>query len=376
MIPLNKPSVKPASPQKNIGEFVKNRFSGYNYKLLYSSRDGLNIVYQNLFERYGALRIAVSPLTCFSALYPIVLNGHTPVYIDIDNNTLNINVEELVRRNDIQGVQLIYLGGNPIDLNTVTDWAKKNNVIIIEDCAQACGSFYNGKPLGTFGSYSVISLVKNLYFYAGGLLLSIDSIPTVTERRIISTATIRYKKIKHFLESNVSYKASIFNFLYYTLMEIKGDSSIPSQTVREFNDKTSRDIIKTFFDFESLEHARLVNASFLLDAVDYSLYDVQSVVNHGQSNRNRIILISKNKTAKEIIFGMRKKKIACNNLTQSYISGYQGHILTDDLLKKYYSEELTNYETYLPYIVAIPNSPFLTKKELEYIVFSINQINK
>lgn len=111
MIPLNKPSTKTCRSTNHIGEFVKTRFPGFNYMLLYSSRDGLNIVYQSLFSKYGALRIAVSPLTCFSALYPIVLNGHTPVYIDINYKTLNINVEKLVQRNDIQGVQLIYLGG-------------------------------------------------------------------------------------------------------------------------------------------------------------------------------------------------------------------------------------------------------------------------
>lgn len=267
------------------------------------------------------------------------------------------------------------MGGNPLNLNFVTDWARKNNIIIIEDCAQACGSFYDGKPLGTFGSYSVISLVKNLYFYAGGLLLSNGPIPSITESHTVSSATIGYKKIKHFLESDVSHKASIINFLYHSLMVIKGDSSLPSRAVKEFNDKTVYEINRKTFNPEILEQTRSANASFLLDNIDYSLYDVQSVVEHGHSNRNRVILISKNKTAEKLIDGMRKKGIACNNLTQSYINGYQDHISTDSILGEYYCEKLCTYESCLPYIVSIPISPYLSNNELKYICDNINIIN-
>ena len=65
-------------------------------RLTYSSREGLNVIYRKLYEERGAMRVAVSPLTCFIAIYPIVANGHVPVFVDIDAETLNMDEEKLV----------------------------------------------------------------------------------------------------------------------------------------------------------------------------------------------------------------------------------------------------------------------------------------
>ena len=170
MISLNRPIC--VYELNGSGNFFQENYAGYNYSLLFASRDCLNLIYKDLYEKYGKLRVLVSPLTCFIALYPIVSNGHIPVFADINPCTLNIDENNIIGRKDVQVLQIIYLGGNPVDLQKIMPWVRENNIILIEDCAQALGSSYNGQMLGTFGDYSVFSMVKNLHATAGGLLLS------------------------------------------------------------------------------------------------------------------------------------------------------------------------------------------------------------
>lgn len=379
MIPLNKPSYKRGQnithSYLQLDNIIESRFIGYQYKILYSSRDGLNLIYKSLYEKYGSIRVAVSPLTCFSALYPIVMNGHTPVYVDIDIHTLNINDESLVNQQNIQALQLIYFGGNPANMSNILSWANEHNVILIEDCAQAFGSYYDGKALGTYGDYSVFSLVKNIYSYAGGLLLSKEVI-NANNYKIVSGLTINYKKIKRFLESKASYGNSLSNILYYLLMRAKGDSSVPSVQIKEFDVHYLSELIEQFYDIEYIECKRKSNASCLISAIDPKLYYIQAEVKKGESNRNRVVLISRNKPARELIHSLRKNGIACNNLTQSYLIEYQEHIAKDSILCKFYDKKLPMYESCFPYVITIPNSPFLSINELEYICKYINLVNK
>ena len=186
MISLNRPYDIAGNGERLTVSGERNSGTGYGLpvmgemEIVYSSREGLSRVYRQLYEERGAMRVAVSPLTCFIAIYPMVANGHVPVFVDIDPETLNMSEEALMAHEDVQAVQVIYLGGNPMRMDKVMDWAKKRGVVVIEDCAQALGAKYGGQMCGTFGEYAVASAVKNVYAVCGGVLIENKNIKNQT----------------------------------------------------------------------------------------------------------------------------------------------------------------------------------------------------
>ena len=369
MITLNRPyqiSTKRVTPAIDI---LYNR----SITWLYSSREGLNMIYQHLYKERGSLRVAVSPLTCFVALYPIVNNGHTIVFVDINESTFNIDEEKLTKLTNIDVVQLIYLGGNPIAIDKVSTWIKTNNVIIIEDCAQAMGSTYKGLPVGTFGNYAVYSSVKNLYAVAGGFVLSNHTFNLDTISKIHPLVYV-YKHIKHWLESKTNKKnTNLWNTIYERILQTREQKEGAGVKIHALNSSLINKNRLLLSQAGQIQSIRIQNADKLISLIDRNKYFIQQEAENSVSCRNRIILLSKNKLAKELINDLREMGIAANNLTQSYLSAYQRPVYEDNVLSKYYTIHLEVYEKVLPHLLTIPSSPALTNQEIEYIA---NQVNK
>ena len=344
-------------------------------QLIYSSREGLNVIYKKLYEERGSLRVAVSPLTCFVAIYPMVVNGHIPVFIDIDPLTLNMDEEKLLQRTDVDVVQVIHLGGNPMRMEMVIEWAQKNRIVVIEDCAQALGATYNGQEVGTFGEYAVASVVKNVYGVCGGILIG-DAIIKKDDCKGVSSILIIYKRIKRFLEKKTNAKIwGVWNVLYGALLRLKDarENSFAS-VVHMLPDKVEREIREKLEPLDLINEKRKVRANRLIAQINTKQYAIQQEPERGVSTRNRILLISQYYPARYVIVELRKRGIAANNLTQSYTHSYQEHVREDAILGKYYTELLDNYESILPKVLCVPCSPALSNKEIDYIAKELNSL--
>lgn len=343
-------------------------------RLTYSSREGLNVIYRKLYEERGAMRVAVSPLTCFIAIYPIVANGHVPVFVDIDAETLNMDEEKLVACTDVDAVQVIHLGGNPMRMDKVMAWAKKSGVVVIEDCAQALGAKYKGQDVGTYGEYAVASAVKNVYATAGGILVG-DCRLENGDCKNVSKAVIAYKRIKRRLEKRANAKLGLWNALYGGLLRLKDTQENGfSNVVHRLPEKIEREIRKRLGQLDVINAARKEKAERLMAQIDKTKYAIQQEPEGGASTRNRVLVVSLHREARDVIAALRKRGIAANNLTQSYTHPYQEHVLTDSILGKYYTERLTVYEQILPRVVCVPSSPALSDKEIDYIAKELNSI--
>ena len=90
-----------------------------------------------------------------TTLNPTIQVGFQPVFVDIDIDTLNLNVEQaeqvLKENPDIKVITFAHVLGNPPNMDHVMDLVKRYNLILLEDCCDALGSSYDGKPLGSFG---------------------------------------------------------------------------------------------------------------------------------------------------------------------------------------------------------------------------------
>lgn len=90
---------------------------------------------------------------------PIIQNGLKPVFVDVDLETLDVNVEKLEEAvsSNTKAIMIAHTLGNPFDLDAVQRICKENNLWLIEDSCDALGSTYNGKRTGSFGDTASVS---------------------------------------------------------------------------------------------------------------------------------------------------------------------------------------------------------------------------
>ena len=105
--------------------------------------------------------------------------GAKPVFIDIKENTLNmdpVKIEEKIT-DKTKAIIVQHTFGNPADINNIIKIAKKHNLYIIEDCAHSLGAEYNGKKTGTFGDVGFFSFGRDkvISSVSGGMVITANS---------------------------------------------------------------------------------------------------------------------------------------------------------------------------------------------------------
>ncbi len=117
--------------------------------------------------------------TCVMDVNPIKYLGAKPVYVDIEPQTFNINVN-LIKEKITPNTKAIiaqHTYGYPCDLDAIMDIANRSGLTVIEDCCLALGSKYKGKTVGTFGKVSYFSSQWNKPYTTGigGMVLANDT---------------------------------------------------------------------------------------------------------------------------------------------------------------------------------------------------------
>lgn len=96
-----------------------------------------------------------------TTLNPTLQVGFTPVFVDIELDTLNLDLDQvelaLVSNPDIRVITFAHVLGNPPDMDRLMSLVAKYDLILLEDCCDALGSTYDNKPLGSYGLMSSCS---------------------------------------------------------------------------------------------------------------------------------------------------------------------------------------------------------------------------
>lgn len=102
----------------------------------------------------------ITPVAGFpTTINPIIQNGFTPVFIDIEMDTLNLNIQQLeeAAKSGASALVFAHVLGNPPNMDAVMDIVRRYDLILIEDCCDALGSTYKGHALGSFGEMATCS---------------------------------------------------------------------------------------------------------------------------------------------------------------------------------------------------------------------------
>jgi len=142
-------------------------FFGAKYALLVNSGSSANLVAFSALtspllrdKRIKPGDEVITVATGFpTTVNPIIQNGCVPVFIDVDIPTYNADVSmlEAARSDKTRAVMFAHTLGNPFDLKAVKDFCDKHGLWLIEDCCDALGATYDGKPVGTFGHVATVS---------------------------------------------------------------------------------------------------------------------------------------------------------------------------------------------------------------------------
>lgn len=145
---------------------------------LNSGTDALHLALRALDIGAGDEVISVA-FTFVATTEAIGIVGAKPIFVDIDPDTFNIDVEKIEKAitPKTKAIIPVHLYGQPCKMDVILDIAKKHNLYVIEDCCQAIGATLNGKMVGSFGDVGCFSFfpTKNLGAMGDGGLLTTNS---------------------------------------------------------------------------------------------------------------------------------------------------------------------------------------------------------
>lgn len=157
-----------------------------------------------------------SSLTFSATANPIIYQNATPVFIDCDRETWNMDPEALKKAFEKypnpKAVVIVHLYGTPAKMDEIMAICNEHNVPLVEDAAESLGATYKGKQTGTFGKYGIFSFNGNkiITTSGGGMLVSDD------EERIQKVrfwATQSRDKARYYQHSEIGYNYRMSNIV-------------------------------------------------------------------------------------------------------------------------------------------------------------------
>ena len=164
--------------------------------------------------------VICSSFTFSASANPIVYLGAKPVFIDSEEDTWNMDPElleeaiknRLKKENKPKAIILVHLYGMPAKIESILAVAKKYDIPVIEDAAEALGSKYKGRSLGTFGEFGILSFNGNkiITTSGGGALISNDG---AAIEKVRFLATQARDDAPHYQHSEIGYNYRMSNVL-------------------------------------------------------------------------------------------------------------------------------------------------------------------
>ena len=139
---------------------------GRDYGVLTNSGSSANLLMmaamtsKRLYNFPKGTKVIVPVAGFPTTVNPIYQFGFEPVFVDIEIDTLNLNIEQVkdaAKNTDAKIITFAHVLGNPPNMDEVMQVVKEHDLIFLEDCCDALGSTYKDKPLGSFGEMASCS---------------------------------------------------------------------------------------------------------------------------------------------------------------------------------------------------------------------------
>ena len=168
--------------------------------------------------------IITTPMTFCATVNAIIHCGATPVLADVDQRTMNIDPKcvEAKITPKTKAILPVHFAGRPCDMDALLNIAERHNLKIIEDCAHAIETTYNGKHAGTFGEFGCFSfyVTKNIVTGEGGMVLA-KSEEAINRIKILGLHGMTKDAWKRFSDEGYKHYLVVTAGFKYNMMDIQ-----------------------------------------------------------------------------------------------------------------------------------------------------------
>lgn len=114
--------------------------------------------------------VIVTPRTFIASASCVVTVGAKPVFADVDHNSQNLSAETVAPKltSRTKAIIAVHLAGWPCEMTPLLELANQYQIAVIEDCAQAHGAFYEGRPVGSLGRINAFSFCQDKIITTAG----------------------------------------------------------------------------------------------------------------------------------------------------------------------------------------------------------------
>lgn len=155
-------------------EILQRRFANSSLWLTHSATGALEMIAKAIAIQPGD-EVILSSFTFVSTANAFVNFGAKPIFVDISEEDLNIDISQVEKEitDRTKAIIITHYGGHASDLNRLKQICHHHQIYLIEDAAMAYGNYFQEQPLGSVGDFGVISfdITKQISAIQGGLLL-------------------------------------------------------------------------------------------------------------------------------------------------------------------------------------------------------------
>lgn len=173
--------------------------------------------------------VITTPFTFAATANSILYTGATPIFADIDPKTFNIDPAKIADKitDKTKAILPVHLYGQPADMTPIKDMANMNDLIVIEDAAQAHGAVYHGEKIGSIGDMGCFSFypTKNMTTGEGGMVTTSND--ELAEKSAMIRAHGESKRYEH----------EILGYNYRMTDIAAALGIVQSEHLAEFNDQ-------------------------------------------------------------------------------------------------------------------------------------------
>lgn len=156
--------------------------------------------------------VIMPAFTIISCAAAIIRSGATPVLVDSDPDTWNMDVNQVKEKisDRTRAIMVVHIYGLPVDMDPILELASEYGLKIIEDAAEMHGQTYKGRPCGSFGDVSTFSFYPNKHITTGegGMLVTNDE--KIAERSR-SLRNLCFQNEKRFVHEEIGWNYRITN---------------------------------------------------------------------------------------------------------------------------------------------------------------------
>ncbi len=172
---------------KQVNDFEKTfaQYVGVKHAIMVNSGSSANLIALSVLTNYKCKsklnpgdEVLVPALCWSTSVFPIIQCNLTPIFVDVDQSTLNIDLHDLKKKitRKTKAIMLVHVLGNCADMQKLMEIVRDNNLILIEDTCESLGSRYKNQYLGTFGSLGTYSFYYSHHITTmeGGMVVTND----------------------------------------------------------------------------------------------------------------------------------------------------------------------------------------------------------